>query len=225
VQFDIKKIIIISLAGVGLGFVFNYFNPSGIPLMREKLTLNWANDSLLIIDNPNKTTDNTNDKIPQTEQVPIDSPHNSITKNELNETESKQGENTQTEITTSTETKQPEETTPEPKAITLAQAYQLFNSGVLFIDAREDYDFNEGHITSSINIPYYQFEDHKNKLNDIKMDDPIVTYCSGTDCDLSILLGNQLASMGYKNVYIFFGGWPEWISANYPTEIKQTNIQ
>ena len=47
---------------------------------------------------------------------------------------------------------------------------------------------------------------------------PMVIYCGGTDCDLSILLGNLLFEQGYKQVYVFFGGWFDWLSANYPVE-------
>ena len=106
----------------------------------------------------------------------------------------------------------------EPKKITLEQAFSLFNSGVKFIDARDEVDYLTGYISGSINIPYYDFENHKQKLDNLSKDKPLVIYCAGTDCDLSILLGNQLSKMGYKQVYIFFGGWLEWQNANYPVE-------
>lgn len=105
-----------------------------------------------------------------------------------------------------------------PIKITLEQAYSLFNDRVAFIDARDEAEYITGFISGSINIPYYNFENHKQKLDNLSKEKPLVTYCAGTDCDLSILLANQLSKHGYKKVYIFFGGWLEWQNANYPIE-------
>jgi rhodanese-related sulfurtransferase len=106
----------------------------------------------------------------------------------------------------------------EPKAITLDQAYTLYNNNVIFIDARDEADFLIGHITNSINIPFDDFDSHKQKLELFSKEKPLVIYCAGTECDLSILLGNLLFEQGYKQIYIFFGGWNEWLNANYPVE-------
>jgi rhodanese-related sulfurtransferase len=106
----------------------------------------------------------------------------------------------------------------EPKAITIEQAYTLYNKNVIFIDARDEADFLVGHITNSINIPFDDFDNHKQKLELLSKEKPVVIYCAGTDCDLSILLGNLLFEQGYKQVYIFFGGWNEWLNAKYPVE-------
>ena len=89
---------------------------------------------------------------------------------------------------------------------------------MLFIDARDESDFNAGHITNSINIPFDDFDNHKQKLQQIHKDKPTVIYCAGTECDLSHLLAKLLFEQGYKQVYVFFGGWVEWIDAEYPTE-------
>jgi 3-mercaptopyruvate sulfurtransferase SseA len=32
------------------------------------------------------------------------------------------------------------------------------------------------------------------------------------------LLANLLFEQGYKQVYVFFGGWNEWLNASYPIE-------
>ena len=103
-----------------------------------------------------------------------------------------------------------------PKAISLEQAYSLFNKGVVFIDARDESDFLAGHILNSINIPFDDFDNHKQKLFSISKKKPVVIYCAGTECDLSHLLANMLFEKGYKQVYVFFGGWGEWNEADYP---------
>lgn len=81
---------------------------------------------------------------------------------------------------------------------------------MLFIDAREKSDYNLKHIKGAINFPFDSFDEYQHLLKDISKDKTIVTYFAGTDCDLSILLGNRLFSMGYKKNFIFFGGWNDW---------------
>jgi len=106
----------------------------------------------------------------------------------------------------------------EPKQIHIDEALKLYEAEVVFIDAREHEDYKTGHIKNAIIIPYYDFDNYKKNLQNISKDEPVVTYCGGTDCDLSIMLGNKLSTLGYKKVFIFFGGWNEWTSANHPVD-------
>ena len=51
----------------------------------------------------------------------------------------------------------------------------------------------------------------------VDFETPIVTYCSGGDCTLSLDLGDFLFyKLGYENVFIFEGGYPHWIEKNLP---------
>lgn len=106
----------------------------------------------------------------------------------------------------------------EAAAITLKQAYALYNKNVLFVDARDYVEYEIGHIKGAISLPYYEFDEYKSVLQSISKNTPLVTYCDGRDCDLSIMLGDKLFEMGYKQVYIFFGGWIDWQDNNYPVE-------
>lgn len=108
----------------------------------------------------------------------------------------------------------------EPPAIHLKQAKNLYDHNALFIDAREKEEYDLSHIKGAINIPFYSFDEYKNQLKNVEKGRAIVTYCGGTDCDLSILLGNQLFELGYKNTFIFFGGWNEWLEGKYPITQK-----
>lgn len=104
----------------------------------------------------------------------------------------------------------------EPKNISLKEALKLHEANVIFIDARESEDYLNGHIENAVNIPFYEFDKFEKMLKSIPMDEPLVSYCSGSDCELSIMLGNKLASLGYEKVFIFFGGWNSWSEAKYP---------
>lgn len=200
--------------------MINYFNPEGIPLIREKLELKWAPDSLFMDQNQdvqNSTVDSSSIIIPEKDQV-------------QNIFENQSKENTPGEI--KSDLKEPKKISEEieeaiafaePKAVTLEQAYKLFNTGVQFIDARDESDFLAGHITNSLNIPFDDFDNHQQKLEQLSKEKPLVIYCAGTDCDLSILLGNLLFEKGYKQVYVFFDGWFEWLNADYPVKYPYDN--
>ncbi|MGE5352770.1 MAG: rhodanese-like domain-containing protein [Acidobacteriota bacterium] len=104
----------------------------------------------------------------------------------------------------------------EPKHISLKEALRLHEANVIFIDARDKEDFRNGHIEKAINIPYNELDKYQKVLSSIPKDEPLVSYCGGSDCELSILLGSKLALMGYNNVFVFFGGWNSWTEAKYP---------
>jgi rhodanese-related sulfurtransferase len=192
--------------------IVNYVNPKGISLIREKIDLKWAPDSLF------------NNSFEDTISVKTDSSASSPTKIEKQVVEAKQKEEiAKSENNPVTEEKATQEIKEivaftEPQAITLDQAYKLYKKDVTFVDARDDADYIAGHIINSINIPFDDLDNHKQKFELLSKEKPMVIYCAGTDCDLSILLGNLLFEQGYKQVYVFFGGWNEWLEANYPTE-------
>ena len=217
--FNTKKIFGIIITSAILGLVINYFNPAGILLIREISELKWAPDSLFL--EPSQDTvaltgvsTTLINSTKNEEQLKVEIPAKVNNKEENNAT--------QKELQKTTEKIMVEEEEvagfTEPKAITLEQAYKLFNKSVTFIDARDESDFLAGHIANSINIPFDDLDNHKQKLEQFPKEKPFVIYCAGTDCDLSILLGNLLFEQGYEQVYIFFGGWLEWLNANYPVE-------
>jgi rhodanese-related sulfurtransferase len=204
-----------------VGLIFNNFNPSGISLIREEKKLSFASDSLNIpeINRNEKETADTVEITTQLDNIEDEQKlfrelQESIKKEEIEQI------NNQNEIINNDKE---DEIFNEPKMINLEQAYILFNNGAKFIDAREDIDYNKGHISKAINIYFYSYEENEDKLNGISKDEVIVTYCNGTDCDLSVLLGNKLAEIGYKKVFVFFGGWLDWGKASYPTTSKGTN--
>lgn len=168
---SLLSIIIISSL---LGLLINYFNPKGIPFIKEERQLNFVEDST--------------------------------------------SSNITNEIIEKANDQNPGEVFDEAKAITLKQAYSLYNQNVLFIDARDYVEYEIGHINNAVSLPYLDFDEYKTILDTIPKSKPIVAYCDGKDCDLSILLGDKLFESGYKEVYIFFGGWIDWQMANYPAE-------
>jgi len=191
-----------------LGLTYNYFSPEGILIFPEQKTLKPANDSLFYSSSQDSSEIKNIDTGKQ----------NEVQKN--NKIEEKSHEislkNDKEKSITKNDTKKNIQT--EPLSINLKQAYTLYKKNVLFIDAREPEDYKAAHIKNAINIPMDHFDDYEYMLKKIDKDQQIVTYCAGSDCDLSIVLGNVMFDEGYKKLYVFFGGWNDWQKAKYPIE-------
>ena len=103
--------------------------------------------------------------------------------------------------------------------ISLATAKEHFESeNALFVDARHEFDFQQGHIRGAVNIPLKDIDIQIARLNKISKDKLLIVYCDGAECNSSIELSVKLMESGFANVKIFFGGWQEWISAKLPIE-------
>ena len=90
------------------------------------------------------------------------------------------------------------------------------HSDIIFIDAREPAEFVCGTIPGSVNIPFESLPEGNLEsyidsiLGGVEKEHPLITFCSGEECDVSLHLARNLQSLGYPNVAIFFGGSREW---------------
>jgi len=85
------------------------------------------------------------------------------------------------------------------------------------VDARDPAEYAEGHIPGAINMPYDLVVTDPERLE--KFDaggKPIIVYCGGGTCELSMNLGFALVNAGQKKVLVYMGGWPEWSTSGYP---------
>ena len=102
-------------------------------------------------------------------------------------------------------------------AISLDKAREFFENGVLFIDARDEVYYNEGHIKNAMKNVFlmeliFNIEEKQTK------EDPIVVYCGDPGCGDSEDLAYDLQNEGFKKLFVFKGGWLEWSAANYPAD-------
>ena len=188
---NITKILSIILISFLLALLYNHFNPNGLKIIREERVLNWDDVSLSESDTLNTSID------------------------EINLNSSKPSDSLRID-----KNYEPIKSFKEPKAIKLDFAYKLCKDGVKFIDARSADEFSEGHIKGAVNIPFYGSENYLNVINSFNKNEIVVTYCSGADCDISILSADELFEMGFKRVYVFIGGIEEWTKNNYPINKK-----
>jgi rhodanese-related sulfurtransferase len=99
-------------------------------------------------------------------------------------------------------------------------AKKIYGAGkAVFVDARSYEAFIDGHIKDAVSIPtgqFVEFIDHfKTKYPSTT---PVITYCSGRECNDSHELAQYLIGEGYENVKVFIDGYPEWERKGYPVE-------
>jgi rhodanese-related sulfurtransferase len=109
------------------------------------------------------------------------------------------------------------------------KAKSLFDAGVKVIDARVANEYAESHIKGAINVPYKE-KSAKAVDFDVKQDSTdlsklpadkntaILIYCNGAECWKSYKASVAAIKAGYKTVYWFRLGLPEWKAKGYPTE-------
>ncbi|MGD0591313.1 MAG: rhodanese-like domain-containing protein [Bacteroidota bacterium] len=103
--------------------------------------------------------------------------------------------------------------------ISLKKAKELYGSqGVLFVDARHDFEYKMGHIHGAINIALREIDTHRIQLESIPKEKMLIVYCDGVECNSSIELALKLMDWKFTNVKVFFGGWQEWKTNNLPID-------
>ena len=111
-----------------------------------------------------------------------------------------------------------EECKPRIKEVSAAEvvAMQKNDDAFIFIDTREDREWQAGHAEGAVHMSRGTIEcniegaipDHNTKL---------VLYCGGGY--RSALAADSLQKMGYTNVYSMAGGWRDWCANNFPRAV------
>jgi rhodanese-related sulfurtransferase len=104
--------------------------------------------------------------------------------------------------------------------VTLDEAWSLYTrEKSFFLDAREPFAYEQGHLPGAINIPVSRVEEHLEQLQTfIGGDRVFVTYCDSLDCPLSYELAGLLKAQGIAPVSILKQGWIGWYEAGFPYE-------
>ena len=112
------------------------------------------------------------------------------------------------------------------------QTAQLFHDpryqqgGIVFIDARDEQHYREGHIPGACEFdPYYPEKYFPTVLPVCRKAEQIVVYCNGGDCDDSESAAVLLREVGIANqkLFIYTGGIPDWITNGLPVEVGERN--
>ena len=110
--------------------------------------------------------------------------------------------------------------TGEHLIISLSEAAKLFTEkAAVFIDARSDEDFRDGHIQGAKNLPWQDVDQRFIEIaEEISPDVTIITYCDGETCKLSHDLALFLIDMGFNDVRVLINGWSVWQETNLSVE-------
>ena len=120
---------------------------------------------------------------------------------------------------------------PGAKIISAAEAKALIAKGVPVYDVRADEEYKTAHVAAAISVPYkegsakevdFDRGDDQFALNKLPKDKnaAFMMYCDGTICWKSYKSAVMAIEAGWKNVYWFRGGFPEWKEAGLPIESK-----
>ena len=112
------------------------------------------------------------------------------------------------------------DTAGESLVITLEQAVELFEKdSALFLDARPQSQYVEGHIRGALNLPWLEVDRYFTQMTDqLEGSEMIITYCDGESCELSHELSLFLKEMGFGNVNVLVNGWTVWQQHQLPVE-------
>lgn len=124
-------------------------------------------------------------------------------------------------------------TLPGAKIISANEAKELIEKkGVPVYDVRVKDEYHIGRVPGAISVPYQESSakevdfdpvDDKFDLNKLPKDKnaALMMYCDGTICWKSYKSAVMAVKAGWKNVYWFRGGFPEWKESKLPIETSK----
>ena len=109
---------------------------------------------------------------------------------------------------------------PQTKEFGETDVINLFTTNTaLFVDARNQDDYMEGHIPRAVHLPVGRFDEYFPEFAAIHPPETrIVCYCAGVDCHDSHDLAILLQDSGYTSVIVYARGIAGWTGQNLPVE-------
>jgi rhodanese-related sulfurtransferase len=109
----------------------------------------------------------------------------------------------------------------------------IAKGGVVVVDTRSAREFGAEHIPDAVHAPYGE-KSLKERDYDVSKDDlgaiakldhgkPTIFLCNGAECWKSYKASREAVRMGFKTVYWFRGGMPEWRERSLPT-LREDNL-
>jgi len=200
----INEVLIIVSIAVLIAVLYNIFSSKPIPWLRQEIKIDTvASDFLLSLQDTISLSDDSVISVQtDNEEKPIQDT-SKIALAEIDKAKEQQ-------------IKEPVDAQSDGtfKTLTYNQVTEnLKNPNIIFIDARPEEEWLEGKIGNAINIfPYNDDHDqYFSSLMSIPSDKVIVVYCSGGTCESSHKVVSDLLAFGFKRVFLYAGGWDEWI--------------
>jgi ABC-type phosphate/phosphonate transport system substrate-binding protein/rhodanese-related sulfurtransferase len=121
------------------------------------------------------------------------------------------------------------------KIVSAEEVVELLKKGVRLYDTRSEEEYRDKHIKGAKWLPYTEksgkevgFDAAKDsfevgRIGDDK-DAPVIFACNGAECWKSYKSCLAAVKAGYKQVYWFRGGFPEWVARGYPVDSATSQI-
>lgn len=105
-----------------------------------------------------------------------------------------------------------------PIEIRVAQAKKFYErGGLLVLDAREHEEYLEGHVRGALSAPVDEVVADLDWLDRTAADPrPIMVYCGGGDCEISLDLALEITRSGHRRVLVLLDGYGGWEEAGQP---------
>jgi rhodanese-related sulfurtransferase/ABC-type phosphate/phosphonate transport system substrate-binding protein len=117
---------------------------------------------------------------------------------------------------------------PGATVVELEAVKALVSNGAVLVDTRIEVEYKDKHIPGAMWLPYGEkslkdvaFDAHADSfpgLAKLDREQRIVFQCNGPECWKSYKASKAAIAAGYKHIYWFRGGMPEWETAGERTE-------
>lgn len=102
--------------------------------------------------------------------------------------------------------------------VTVEEAGELFDQGVVFVDVRKGSDFDAGRVPGAVHLDSESAFDETALEAVVAKDQPVVIYCNGESCLRSSEASEMAVGWGFSEVYYLRDGYPAWEAAGFPVE-------
>jgi rhodanese-related sulfurtransferase len=120
---------------------------------------------------------------------------------------------------------------PGATIVTAGEIIALQQKGATVVDVRTTKEFGDKRIRGAISIPYVE-KSLKDVAFDVKLDEfavpdqmdrnrPMIFHCNGPECWKSYKASKLALAKGFKTVYWFRGGIPEWEKSGLSLETSR----
>jgi len=110
------------------------------------------------------------------------------------------------------------EAVPGASTVDTAKAKALFDQGVVFIDVRNDADWEAGRIPGALHLELKRVFSAESLGAVVAKDQDVIVYCNGIQCPRSSEAATKAVAWGYAKVYYYRLGFPDWQAAGYAVE-------
>ncbi len=97
--------------------------------------------------------------------------------------------------------------------VSLGTVKRWMPEGAVIVDARRSLDFERGHLDGARRIPVRADKERRQaEMADVPKDARIVVYCQSKGCPYAAVVAAALEEDGFSRIYVFPGGWQEWVA-------------